>query len=243
MISTCLELDKINPEAKNILEQYAIALSNPLSPKMHMAYTDRSLSTTIYQNNLQAFELIRSATKNPDRDNTSDICKFYDTYRVYINEILGSIGVPLIYQRSKMNTTPKGKELVRILCEDSIIIPDTTELLASRKGATNIIQVHINESGEYKCCVGFYEGEYSGNEKIKALENENNEVCMFDTINSAAQEVQRAYYRKLDHNSENKEGDGISAGEWKVYRSGNPNAEGKYIRDIIKLFYGTTTEL
>lgn len=59
---------------------------------------------------------------------------------------------------------------------------------------------------------------------------ENGEICEFDTIDSAAGEVERVAYRKLGRPIPS--GVGIAAGEWKVLHSAKKEYEGKYLADI-----------
>ena len=178
-------------------------------------------------------DCIRSTMNDTNRDEKSDICVFFEKYQRYLNEILGAIKQPFITKRTESSLT--GNAFLKLLCDKKIVIPDKTELIFERKGfgVTYIIQIGM-EKGEYYCYTGYYEGEYTGKELGQAVKDDDDNIYVFDTINSAAQTVELEYKDKT--RKEIGVNDGVPAGQFTVIHSGKIEAEGKTIDEIKREF-------
>lgn len=227
VIFNCINLKKIKDETRYVLEQYALSLSGHSN---HMAYTEKIKANEIYQKHKNAFDRIHSMMNEIDRDEETE--KMYQKYGRYFNEILGAIGKPIISPRTEK--MPRGKDLIKQLCDDEIVIPEKTELIATRSSLhfNYIIQVYI-VNGEYKCCVGCFVGDRYKGEKVDALLNEENDICYFDCIDQAARAVEEKFYGEIKRKLPN--GYGVPAGDWKLRFAGKDSMEGKYIKDIYSI--------
>lgn len=233
VIFKCIHCENITDETRFVLEQYALSISNPNSKGTHMAYTEKIIAEKLYKKHESVIDRIRSTMNDTNRDEKSDICVFFEKYQRYLNEILGAIKQPFITKRTESSLT--GNAFLKLLCDKKIVIPDKTELIFERKGfgVTYIIQIGM-EKGEYYCYTGYYEGEYTGKELGQAVKDDDDNIYVFDTINSAAQTVELEYKDKT--RKEIGVNDGVPAGQFTVIHSGKIEAEGKTIDEIKREF-------
>ena len=217
VIAKCLDSQNINESTKIVLTQYTDSLS--LVP--HLAYTHRKEAKVIYLKYQEIFDEL------PKIINTSKTAKgIFTVYHKYINEILGSVGkMPIRLKKLERN------DRIVQLCEEGIIELNQTKLISGRPSLGLTYYICFKKTGEkYRCYVSYSEKNNASEEKIQTLMYENGEICEFDTIDSAAGEVERVAYRKLGRPIPS--GVGIAAGEWKVLHSAKKEYEGKYLADI-----------
>jgi hypothetical protein len=212
----CQEL-KIE-DTKSVLEQYALDISNPFTNIM-LATTQKDLSSKIYEKHVEIIEKIRDTMVKTDRDNESDICKFFYKNMKYINNIiLASLGKNIIKPRTEELRTLKGSELLNALLDYNYIIPNQTELVYKYMSATCIIMVDEN----YKFYTAYCKGDYDGSQIVDEYKGG------FEKLRDAQLEVEKAV------GSQNCNG-GKSVYTLTLLNSGNKEAEGKKIADILYL--------
>lgn len=202
-------------DTKRVLENYALDISNPFSGII-LANTQKDISFRIYEKHGEIIEKIRDTIWNMNRDNESNICKFFYKNKEYINDvILKSLGKNII--KPKLQKL-KGKELTNALLDYRYIIPDQTELIYKYKSATCIIKVDENR----KFYMGYYMGDYDGSQEVDAIQSG------FESLRDAQLMVEK------ELGSQNCNG-GISAYRLTILNSGRKEAEGKKIGDILEI--------
>jgi len=205
-------------DTKRVLEQYELDISNPFT-NISFATTQKDLSCKIYQEHIKIIEKIRDTMGKSDRDNESDICKFFYSNMKYINNvILKSLGKSIIKPRTEELQTLKGNELLNALLDYNYIIPDQTELIYKYMSATCIIMVDNNR----KFYTGYCIGDYDGSQEVNILQSG------FEKLRDAQLVVEKAV------GSQSCNG-GKSAYTLKLLNSGIKEAEGKLIADILNL--------
>lgn len=213
----CQEL-KIE-DTKRVLEQYAIDISNPFTNSI-LATTQRDMSYKIYEKHAEIIGKIRMVMREIDRDNESNICKFFYKNRQYINNvILKSLGKNIIAPGPEELKKLKGDELVNALLDYNYIIPNQTELIYKYKSATCIIMVDENR----KFHTGYYKGDYDGSQDISVFQGG------FEKLRDAELVLEK------ELGSESING-GKSAYKITLLNSGIEEVEGKKIGDILGYF-------
>ena len=204
-------------ETQKVLEQYIIDISNPFLYESVMAYAEIERADRIYQRHGEIIKLIRQIMNDVDRDEETDVCKFYNSYKNIINRlVLEPLGKYKILPETGEKLT--GKELMLKLCEDGYVKPNITCLIYWRHGGWYIIKIDEN----YMCHAGFCSGAiYNGSEDIEFL------VCKED-IHKAAAEIEKINHPPKDDDNFNG---GKSTYDMKFYNAGN-GANGKTIREL-----------
>ena len=215
----CENCQKLKIEdTKRVLEQYAIDISNPFTNST-LATTQKDISCEIYKKHAEIIEKIRITMRETDRDNESDIYKFFHRNIKYINNIiLKSLGKNIIKPRTEELKKLKGNELLNVLLDYNYIIPNRTELIYKYMSATCIIMVDENR----KFYTGYCMGDYDGSQEVDILQSG------FERLRDAELAVEK------EVGSQNCNG-GKSAYELMLLNSGIEEAEGKKIGDILKL--------
>lgn len=104
VIAPCIDRTEIGTDARMVLEQYAINLSNPnYVRKEHMAYTEKELAEQIYSRCKNVFEDLRECAKKVDLSKENS----YQKYKGYIDEILGALGMELIIREEEPDEKEK----------------------------------------------------------------------------------------------------------------------------------------
>ena len=200
------------------MEQYALYISNPFTNST-LATTQKDISCEIYKKHAEIIEKIRITMRETDRDNESDIYKFFHRNIKYINNIiLKSLGKNIIKPRTEELKKLKGNELLNVLLDYNYIIPNRTELIYKYMSATCIIMVDENR----KFYTGYCMGDYDGSQEVDILQSG------FERLRDAELAVEK------EVGSQNCNG-GKSAYELMLLNSGIEEAEGKKIGDILKL--------
>lgn len=217
VIAKCLDSQNINESTKIVLTQYIDSLS--LVP--HLAYTHQREAKIIY---LKYQEIIDELPKIIKTSKTAK--EIFTVYDKYINEILGSVEkMPIRLKKLE------GYDRIVQLCEEGIVELNQTKLISGRPSLGLTYCICFKKTGEkYRCYVSYSEKNNASEEIIQTLMYENGEIREFDTIDSAAGEVERAAYRKQGRSI--PRGVGIAAGEWKVLHSAKKEYEGKCLADI-----------
>lgn len=215
----CENCQKLKIEdTKRVLEQYALDISNPFTNST-LATTQKDISCEIYKKHAEIIEKIRITMRETDRDNESDIYKFFHRNIKYINNIiLKSLGKNIIKPRTEELKKLKGNELLNVLLDYNYIIPNRTELIYKYMSATCIIMVDENR----KFYTGYCMGDYDGSQEVDILQSG------FERLRDAELAVEK------EVGSQNCNG-GKSAYELMLLNSGIEEAEGKKIGDILKL--------
>lgn len=215
----CENCQKLKIEdTKRVLEQYALDISNPFTNST-LATTQKDISCEIYKKHAEIIEKIRITIRETDRDNESDIYKFFHRNIKYINNIiLKSLGKNIIKPRTEELKKLKGNELLNVLLDYNYIIPNRTELIYKYMSATCIIMVDENR----KFYTGYCMGDYDGSQEVDILQSG------FERLRDAELAVEK------EVGSQNCNG-GKSAYELMLLNSGIEEAEGKKIGDILKL--------
>ena len=215
----CENCQKLKIEdTKRVLEQYALDISNPFTNST-LATTQKDISCEIYKKHAEIIEKIRITMRETDRDNESDIYKFFHRNIKYINNIiLKSLGKNIIKPRTEELKKLKGNELLNVLLDYNYIIPNRTELIYKYMSATCIIMVDENR----KFYTGYCMGDYDGSQEVDILQSG------FERLREAELAVEK------EVGSQNCNG-GKSAYELMLLNSGIEEAEGKKIGDILKL--------
>ena len=215
----CENCQKLKIEdTKRVLEQYALDISNPFTNSI-LATTQKDISCEIYKKHAEIIEKIRITMGETDRDNESDIYKFFMKNIKYINNIiLKSLGKNIIKPRTEELKKLKGNELLNVLLDYNYIIPNRTELIYKYMSATCIIMVDENR----KFYTGYCMGDYDGSQEVDILQSG------FERLRDAELAVEK------EVGSQNCNG-GKSAYELMLLNSGIEEAEGKKIGDILKL--------
>lgn len=205
-------------DTKRVLEQYALDISNPFA-SIILAHTQKDLSNKIYSKHKNIIEEIRVAMRENERDEESDVCKFFNKNMKYINNvILQSLGIDIIAPRKSDLQSLKGAELLKTLLDYGIIIPNQTEIIYKFMSATCIIMVDEN----HKYYTGYYPGtDYDGSQEVDILESG------LDRLRDAEIVVETA----VGSRSINK---GKSAYELMLLHAGNKESEGEKIGDILE---------
>lgn len=205
-------------DTRRVLEQYAIDISNPFT-NIILAYTQDEISLKIYEKHEKIIETIRDTIKNMDRDNESDVCKFFYKNIKYINDvILKSLKKGIIKPRKEEFKKLKGNELINALLDYNYIIPMQTELVYKFMSKTCIIMVDENR----KFLTGYGEEDYDASYDVPLLQDG------FEKLREAQLEVEKAV------GSQSCNG-GKSAYELILLKSGIEAAEGKKIGDILEM--------
>lgn len=215
----CENCQKLKIEdTKRVLEQYALDISNPFTNST-LATTQKDISCEIYKKHAEIIEKIRITMRETDRDNESDIYKFFHRNIKYINNIiLKSLGKNIIKPRTEELKKLKGNELLNVLLDYNYIIPNRTELIYKYMSATCIIMVDENR----KFYTGYCMGDYDGSQEVDILQSG------FERLRDAELAVEKEdWFAKLYG--------GKSAYELMLLNSGIEEAEGKKIGDILKL--------
>lgn len=217
----CENCQKLKIEdTKRVLEQYALDISNPFTNST-LATTQKDISCEIYKKHAEIIEKIRITMRETDRDNESDIYKFFHRNIKYINNIiLKSLGKNIIKPRTEELKKLKGNELLNVLLDYNYIIPNRTELIYKYMSATCIIMVDENR----KFYTGYCMGDYDGSQEVDILQSG------FERLRDAELAVEK------EVGSQNCNG-GKSAYELMLLNSGIEEAEGKKIGDILKLLW------
>lgn len=215
----CENCQKLKIEdTKRVLEQYALDISNPFTNST-LATTQKDISCEIYKKHAEIIEKIRITMRETDRDNESDIYKFFHRNIKYINNIiLKFLGKNIIKPRTEELKKLKGNELLNVLLDYNYIIPNRTELIYKYMSATCIIMVDENR----KFYTGYCMGDYDGSQEVDILQSG------FERLRDAELAVEK------EVGSQNCNG-GKSAYELMLLNSGIEEAEGKKIGDILKL--------
>lgn len=215
----CENCQKLKIEdTKRVLEQYALDISNPFTNST-LATTQKDISCEIYKKHAEIIEKIRITMRETDRDNESDIYKFFHRNIKCINNIiLKSLGKNIIKPRTEELKKLKGNELLNVLLDYNYIIPNRTELIYKYMSATCIIMVDENR----KFYTGYCMGDYDGSQEVDILQSG------FERLRDAELAVEK------EVGSQNCNG-GKSAYELMLLNSGIEEAEGKKIGDILKL--------
>ena len=215
----CENCQKLKIEdTKRVLEQYALDISNPFTNSI-LATTQKDISCEIYKKHAEIIEKIRITMGETDRDNESDIYKFFMKNIKYINNIiLKSLGKNIIKPRSEELKKLKGKELLNALLDYNYIIPNRTELIYKCMSATCIIMVDENR----KFYTGYCMGDYDGSQEVDILQDG------FERLRDAQLVVEK------EVGSQSCNG-GTSAYKLTLRNSGIDEAEGKKIGDILEL--------
>lgn len=215
----CENCQKLKIEdTKRVLEQYALDISNPFTNST-LATTQKDISCEIYKKHAEIIEKIRITMRETDRDNESDIYKFFHRNIKYINNIiLKSLGKNIIKPRTEELKKLKGNELLNVLLDYNYIIPNRTELIYKYMSATCIIMVDENR----KFYTGYCMGDYDGSQEVDILQSG------FERLRDAELAVEK------EVGSQNCNG-GKSAYELMLLNSGIEEAERKKIGDILKL--------
>ena len=215
----CENCQKLKIEdTKRVLEQYALDISNPFTNST-LATTQKDISCEIYKKHAEIIEKIRITMRETDRDNESDIYKFFHRNIKYINNIiLKSLGKNIIKPRTEELKKLKGNELLNVLLDYNYIIPNRTELIYKYMSATCIIMVDENR----KFYTGYCMGDYDGSQEVDILQSG------VERLRDAELAVEK------EVGSQNCNG-GKSAYELMLLNSGIEEAEGKKIGDILKL--------
>lgn len=215
----CENCQKLKIEdTKRVLEQYALDISNPFTNSI-LATTQKDISCEIYKKHAEIIEKIRITMGETDRDNESDIYKFFMKNIKYINNIiLKSLGKNIIKPRSEELKKLKGKELLNALLDYNYIIPNRTELIYKCMSATCIIMVDENR----KFYTGYCMGDYDGSQEVDILQDG------FERLRDAQLVVEK------EVGSQSCNG-GTSAYKLTLRNSGIEEAEGKKIGDILEL--------
>lgn len=215
----CENCQKLKIEdTKRVLEQYALDISNPFTNST-LATTQKDISCEIYKKHAEIIEKIRITMRETDRDNESDIYKFFHRNIKYINNIiLKSLGKNIIKPRTEELKKLKGNELLNVLLDYNYIIPNRTELIYKYMSATCIIMVDENR----KFYTGYCMGDYDGSQEVDILQSG------FERLRDAELAVEK------EVGSQNCNG-GKSAYELMLLNSGIEEAEGKKFGDILKL--------
>lgn len=197
-----------------VLEKYALDISNP-STSIQLADTQKDISKRIYQRHKTLIDIMRDTIQGSESDNESDIYRFFNNNKKYINNILlKSIGqLPIERSLKKL----KGPKLIDALVKASYIVPDQTELVYSYLSATCIIMMDKN----HKFYTGYYQGDdYDGSQEVTELRGGLN------TFRDAELAVEYAV------GSRNGNG-GKSIYELTILNSGIKAANGKTIKEIL----------
>lgn len=204
-------------DTRRVLEQYSIDISNPFT-SITLANTQKDISHEIYEKHAEIIEKIRVTMENIDRDDESDICKFFYKNIQYINNIiLKSLDKNIIKPRTNEFKKLKGDELINALMYYGYIKADYTELIYKYMSATCIIMVDKNR----KFYTGYYLGDYDGSQEVDILQSG------FKKLRDAQLVVEKAV------GSQSSNG-GISAYELILLNSGVEEAERKKIGDILE---------
>lgn len=219
VIEPALERSKLQSleDTERVLEQYILDISNPFTTNI-LAVTQKDIASKIYKKHYKIIEEIRETMKNVDRDSESNLCKFFDENKQYINKvILKSLKKDIIKIGTGEIKKLKGRELTNALLEGNYIIPDETELIYEFSNATCIIMV--NEKRKFYA--GYCKEKYDSSMNVPTIEGE------FDTLREAQLELEKAL------GSQNSNG-GKSAYKLRLIRSGVKEAEEKEIREILE---------
>ena len=137
-------------DTERVLEQYSLDISNPFSDII-LADTQKDLSNRIRNNHSELLKKIRATMSDINRDNESDICKFFDKNRKYINNVILMRKNIILPKTEKV--FERGVQITNLLIDYNYIIPNKTELIYKRREATCIIGVaedHTFYAGYYK---------------------------------------------------------------------------------------------
>lgn len=188
VICKCIDYSGITKEAKGVLEQYAMYISNPNMVENVLVHRSDDLVKKIYSNHKGAISEIRNSISNNDENPIA--YNFFNKYKKYLNEILLSLKeVPITW-----GGAIKIKYDLKVLCDRGIVIPGETELVAKRNGYTYIIQVFY-ENGSYFCHSGYYDkGEYTGKEAVDIIDDKNGKN-RFSSIQEASRAAEIACYK------------------------------------------------
>lgn len=198
-------------DTKNVLKQYELDITNPLSDFM-MAYKNKNLSKKIYEKHKEVIDVIRKTMDDVVKNKKSDICKFFNKYGKYIdNVILAPSGQTTISKSKRQETN----ELIDLLIEKEYIIPGKTKLYYNRNKKTIIIKV--DEKRNY--WAGFYEGKYNDSQKVNYVRKE------YTSLHQIARDIEWDAGYKVENR-------GINPKKMRLLNSGVEVANGKIIKNI-----------
>lgn len=206
-------------DTHRVLEQYSLDISNPFTVSSFVN-AQKDISEKIYRKHTEILELICDTMRNDDKDEESQICKFFTTNYAYINDI--------ILKSLKKNIIEKnlrGVPLLKELLVRGFIIPDKTELTYKRNTATIIIMV--DENGEFYS--GYCWGDYSGQD-VEVFD------IGFESLHKAQIAVEEEVHRLKTGSDEPLVNAGKNVNYLKLINSGIPEAEGMLIQEIQKKF-------
>ncbi len=207
VIKKCIEHPDITEEWKRLLEHYAITLEKVNPGSMPMAMPNKDMCRRIYDNNTEAFSLIKTTLYDAKRDKSSSACIFYENYKKILNTILlASNQDPIVPNEG---TKRKGIELIKFLCERGKIVPgeDSDEFLYHNKNFEDInfvVQV-IKTNNSYGLISGYYK---IGEEIGMRAELDGNDI--FFSFTDAIDSAVKAYYESQGQHWLKQNGPGSS---------------------------------
>ncbi len=234
VILPCINNENINAETKEILKQYALAISHPNSYNYGntIINANTELRKRIFEKHKTAFEKIRKVMTDINRDKTSLECKFYNSKKDYINLIIKD----QLFDIVPADKSGKKDYQLEKLVNDGLVHVDedlkkSTELHYVRKYKHNkrnilyIIQI-VKRENMYMCCVGYTkEEDYCSENDINALTDNDGNPRYFPNIHQALAEAEIRSGSKSDNPGKNPK-------DGKLRRACKTEYEGKTIEEI-----------
>ncbi len=159
VIRKCLDYPNLSEHARFILNEYSNNLRATIVENKPMAYVNKEMCAAIYVKHSDAFQYL-SAVVGQDKNYKTEELKLFRTYKALINEVLLSVGQPVIREYPKKK--PEGMDFVDLLCENGKLIPNDImgELYFTQNGINYEVDVKKNDEGYY-LEYGYYSGEYA----------------------------------------------------------------------------------
>ena len=234
VILPCINNENINAETKEILKQYALAISHPNSYNYGntIINANTELRKRIFEKHKMAFEKIRRVMNDINRDKTSLECKFYNSKKDYINLIIKD----QLFDIVPADKNGKKDYQLEKLVNDGLIrvdenLKESTELHYVRKykhdkrNILYIIQI-VKRKNMYMCCVGYTkEEDYCSENDIDPLNDNDGNPRYFPNIHQALAEAEKKSGSKSDNPGKNPK-------DGKLRRAGKTEYEGKTIEEI-----------